>query len=151
MASGRHDAPFPVVAGPTDPALSIHCPATYAQFALKLADASRQGWLRNLARLSGLCEVTLTRDSKKIFDLMQFHRCRPTNYGIANGGRIGCISSVRMAGSKRTFPPVDTPPWPFPMVVSATTTSLQCRACARRPTDRGGPYRQRTITWRNAC
>ena len=27
----------------------------------------------------------------------------------------------------------------------------QCCAGARRPTDRGGPYRQSTITWRYAC
>ena len=49
------------------------------KFAFKLADPSRQGRLRHLARLSSLCEVTLTHYSKKIYDLMQFHRCSPTN------------------------------------------------------------------------
>jgi hypothetical protein len=49
-----------------------------AEFALKPADCSRQGGLGNMARPRGLGEVALSRDSKKISDLMQLHRDSPT-------------------------------------------------------------------------
>src|SRR5688572_17242457 len=50
-----------------------------AEIAFKLLDCPSQRWLRYVASLSRPCEVALTCDNKKIFDLMQFHWGTPNN------------------------------------------------------------------------
>jgi hypothetical protein len=49
-----------------------------AEIAFKLLDSPSQRRLRYVASLSRPCEVALSRDSKKISDLMQLHRDSPT-------------------------------------------------------------------------